>query len=474
LKVSIGTRLFLALVVSFFAITAVGVELVRWKLIDNFSAYPAIDELSDLAGLRAALSTSYQQHHDWSLVPADPAARRRWLREAWLQSLDDLSTASTPARSSADFSFSLPYRIGLLDSNGHYLAGAIASPWLIAMASIDTRRQALFVDGATVGYVVVSTSQNPDDALAVAFLIDQQENLLALAVVGVLLSVGVAALLAINFRWPIRQLLEGAQRLGGGQLDARLHLQRSDELGELAHTFNQLAAQLEAAERSRRQWVADTSHELRTPLSVLRGQLEALQDGIRSATPGNITLMLKQTDSLATLVDELYELARADVGQLRIAMTVADVWPLIQAEIDSFAVKFRGAGLAAIVGTPPVSTVVDCDPERIRQVVRNLLENCVRYTARGGRVEIDGAVLGHQLHIVIDDSAPGVPGGVHIRLGERFFRVESSRDRQFGGAGLGLALSRQIVEAHGGQLLFGPSPLGGLRVTIVLKLTGAS
>jgi len=115
---------------------------------------------------------------------------------------------------------------------------------------------------------------------------------------------------------------------------------------------------------------------------------------------------------------------------------------------------------------------VHCDVDRIGQVVTNLLENSVRYTATGGRIGVAGVVIGDELHIVIEDSAPGVPAPSLDHLGERFFRVEASRNRQLGGAGLGLALSRQILEAHAGRLEFGPSPLDGLRATIILKLEG--
>jgi two-component system sensor histidine kinase BaeS len=126
--------------------------------------------------------------------------------------------------------------------------------------------------------------------------------------------------------------------------------------------------------------------------------------------------------------------------------------------------------LQATLLPPDVRPSVPGDGERLRQVVSNLLENCVRYTAPGGRVELSGESTSGALCIRLDDSAPGVPEVSLERLGERFFRVEPSRSRQLGGAGLGLALSRQWVEAHGGQLAFAASPLGGLRVTLMLPL----
>lgn len=467
MKFSIGHRLFWAVLLCVAGAAMVGLELVRWTLFDNLSS-PAqhVNESARLGPLRDALAERYRQQHDWSFLPANGAQRKDWLREQWLQLQQ--SPAATPEM--LGLSPSLGYRIGLLDRNGKYLAGAIANRALIVFASIDTIRSSLLIDGEIVGYVVVATAQNPNDELAIAFLIQQQQDLAVIALVGVLLSALVAFLLATSFRRPIRQLVFGARRLENAQFDTRLEINRNDELGELAGTFNRLAAKLQDTEEHRRQWVADTSHELRTPLAVLRAQMESLQDGVRSATPENIALMLRQTLSLTSLVDTLYELARADIRQLPYNMAGIDVWQLVQEVLQSFTETFRRAQLTATAREPTTRAIVNCDRDRMRQVVTNLLENCVRYTAADGRIEVHGRVVGTALRICIDDAAPGVPEPALSRLGERFFRLEPSRNRQLGGAGLGLALSRQIVEAQGGRLEFSASPLGGLRAVIVLKV----
>ena len=466
MKVSIGSRLFLAIMLAVATVAAIGVQLVRWKLADNFAPHRSGDATDVPGELIDALSAQYRQHRSWSFLPADAAARDAWLRALVLRTPAAPGTQADNRPHAA----TMGYRVGLLDRHRHLLAGAIANPAIVAVASIDTVQRPLLVDGATVGYLRVATPQNPDDELAVAFLIQQQRNLLIIASIGVLLSALAAALLAAHFRKPIRRLVEGARLLGNGRLDTRLGTQRSDELGELADTFDRLAARLQDAERSRRQWIADTSHELRTPLSVLRGQIEALQDGVRTATPENIALMRRQVLSLTRLVDDLYELARADVGQRAYEKSPTDVWRLLLDVLDGFAEKLRAAGLVATVGAAPARSTIACDADRMRQVASNLLENCMRYTAAGGRIALSATVAGQELRIAIDDSAPGLDEASIDRLGERFFRAEPSRSRQLGGAGLGLALSRQMVEAHAGSLTFAPSPLGGLRATIVLPL----
>ncbi|MCC2963729.1 HAMP domain-containing protein, partial [Massilia sp. IC2-278] len=334
-------------------------------------------------------------------------------------------------------------------------------------------RRPILADGRTVGYLAVARSQGPTDALAYAFLEGLSASLWPIVGAGVLLSALAASLLALHFRRPIGRLALGAQALAEGRFDTRLAVERSDELGELAHHFNLLAARLDDAERSRRQWVADTSHELRTPLAVLRAQLEAIQDGVRQADPGHIAAMLRQVLALNRLIDELYALARADVGALECRQERVDLWALAEEEATGFGSRFAAAGLALDLQPPPSNTLVVADPDRMRQVLRNLLENSLRYTSAGGRVALSAQTTGRRLVLAVDDSAPGVPDDALARLGERFYRVDASRSRAGGGAGLGLALCRRLVEAQGGTLAFAHSPLKGLRVTINLPLEAA-
>jgi len=470
-KFSIAHRLFVAVLLSVMTVAVIGLEVVRWQLFGNHGEYADSGKTENvdrerLRSLGDALSERFRTRRDWSLLPSSDAHRRVWLREALLY----LPAKAPTAQDERLFSSNLGDRIGLLDRDKHYLAGVVANRLIIAFASIDTIEHRILVDGRTVGYLVVAKTQSRADELTVAFLLQQQRNLMLVAGIGVLLSALAAAGLAAHFRSPIRRLVTGARQLQAGRFDTRVGIRRRDELGELADTFDHLAARLADTERSRRQWVADTSHELRTPLSVLRGQLEALQDGVRTATPENIAIMLRQVLSLTRRVDELYELARADTGQMHYDQTANAIWPLVVDTTASFAEKFRVAGLVATVGLPPSRSLVLCDSERMRQVVTNLLENCVRYTAAGGRIDLHGEVVNDTLHVTIDDSAPGVPESAMGRLGERFFRADAQRSSALGGAGLGLALCRQILEAHGGRLEFGASPLGGLRARMVMTL----
>lgn len=465
MKLSIGYRLFLAIWLSILAVGVFGLELARWRLLNNFAEHRLDADTRFLDGLSAALEASYRMHRDWSFLPRDSAQRKTWLRDAYERSRGIVGLPE--GRSGAS---SVAYRIGLTDVHGQSLAGAVAWPLTVAFASIDRAARPLAVDGRPIGTLIVAYPQNPDDALAVAFLIDQQEHLAWALIAGLLLSIGVAWGLAAYVRWPIMRLVAGARRLESGRFDTRIKLPHVDELGELAQAFNRLAARLEEVECMRRQWIAETSHELRTPLAVLCAQMESFRDGVRAATPANLALMERQLHSLSRLVDDLHELARGDLGQARYERTRHDVWQIACEVFADFSARFESRGLRASIGAAPRRRVADCDPSRVRQVIANLLENSTRYTAAGGEVAMAGEVEGNDIRVIIDDSAPGVPALALDRLGERFFRLDGSRSRESGGSGLGLALCRQILAAHGGRLILAASPLGGLRATLVLPL----
>nr|WP_246443652.1 ATP-binding protein [Undibacterium amnicola] len=279
-----------------------------------------------------------------------------------------------------------------------------------------------------------------------------------------------ALLLALHFRRPIHKLVDGARALEQGHFETRLAVQRSDELGELATSFNQLAEKLAQAEQSRRQWVADTSHELRTPIAVLRAQLEALQDGVRPLNSDSLALMLRQVLSLNKLIDELYVLAKADIGTLQYQMQDMDIWTLLVEESAHFQERIHKAGLHLTVAAAPQDRRIEGDIERMRQVIHNLLENAVRYTTQGGHIRIQAHSDQQFLIMHIEDSAPEVPADALSKLGQRFYRLDSSRSREHGGSGLGLSLCCRIMEAHHADIEFSASELGGLHVKLRFKL----
>lgn len=354
-------------------------------------------------------------------------------------------------------------RVTLLDAAGEYLAGRVSE-------GEPSVHRAIEVGGQAIGYLVVARATRPSDAMSASFVYQLKQSLLVIVAASIALSALAAVLLAAHFRKPILRLADGARALADGHYATRLTETRSDELGDLAHSFNQLAEKLDQVEASRRQWVADTSHELRTPLSVLRAQLEAIQDGVRPASAEGTAAMLRQVLSLNKLIDQLYALARADVGQLDDQRQHVDVWQLVSEQADAFGEKFAAVRMSIDLGAAPDSCHVHADPDRLRQLLSNIFENCIRYCGNGARIEAHARQAGNDIEILVDDNGPGVPKAALPHLADRFYRVDGSRSREHGGAGLGLALCHRIVTNYGGQLLFARSPLGGLQVLVRLPL----
>jgi two-component system sensor histidine kinase BaeS len=249
----------------------------------------------------------------------------------------------------------------------------------------------------------------------------------------------------------------------------------TDELGQLARDFNSLALTLEKNEQARRQWVADISHELRTPLAVLRGEVEALQDGVRQTTPETLHSLHSEVMRLSRMVDDLHQLALSDVGALTYRKRKVNLGEELREAADSFRSGFAGKGIMLAADLPSAPAIdVFADPERLHQLFNNLLDNSLKYTEAGGRLDIRLETGEGVASIHFMDSAPGVPEAEIGRLFDRLYRVESSRSRATGGAGLGLAICRNIVEAHEGTITAKPSPLGGVWITVVLPVAGGS
>lgn len=285
----------------------------------------------------------------------------------------------------------------------------------------------------------------------------------------VLISTVVAMVFARRISRPLKNLAEGAQALAAGDYSRTLPIQSRDEVGQLCQSFNQLAQALAANEKLRALWIADVSHEMRTPLSVIKVQIEAMQDGIRPTNQDNLGLLYNKVVDLNTLIDDLFELSLSDIGALTYNKKKIVVNTLLQQCIEVFQIKAQNAQLTlADSSRCDEDLILSADPKRLQQLFYNLFENATRYTHPGGRIEVN---LSHQpgaVTITLDDSEPGVPAAQTQQIFERLYRVEHSRSRATGGAGLGLAICKNIVEAHQGTISAQQSPLGGLRICVTL------
>lgn len=344
-------------------------------------------------------------------------------------------------------------RLSLYDVDQHFIVGEPSDQPLSF--------RPILVNDKVVGYLGLKPVLDQEDALSINFFSNQKRYLLLVYIFTTLVSLLAALLMATYFKKPIQRLLYATRELTNGHYQHHVKVNRNDELGDLSMQLNQLAEILHQHEHSRQQWVADTSHELKTPLAVLQAQIEAMQDGIRQASPEHLTAMMRQVSSLKKLTQDLADLAQADALQLTCYFSEIDPWDVVQQEVENFKSNFEQAKLSVkIEGS---GRLISLDRDRFKQIVVNLLSNSVRYTEAGGELHIHSQQDDDTWTLYIDDSPLGMSDAQLARLGERFYRVDDSRTRSTGGTGLGLALSCKIAQALGAELRFEHSPLGGLR-----------
>jgi len=362
----------------------------------------------------------------------------------------------------------LAARLLLVDANDQYVVGnpdvPAGSPFVPVMAH-----------GAIVGRLLLAPLPKLRGDLDLSFAQTQLHHALLMACTVLLGALLLSWLLARWLLAPIRALSAGSRALVAGQFATRVPATRSDELGALAEDFNQLASTLEKNRDARRRWGADIAHELRTPVGILRGEIQALQDGIRKVGPETLASLHTECDRLAGLVEDLYQLSLSDAGALAYRFEPLDLGDLLREVVQSHAGAMQDAGMELTLdASPMVNLPVQGDVQRLMQLFGNLLRNCIRYTTAPGKVRIVARRVGSDCLVEIEDTAPGVPEAALAHLFDRLYRVESSRSREFGGAGLGLAICRNIALAHEGHIVASSSSMGGLCVGLRLPLaTGA-
>ena len=357
-------------------------------------------------------------------------------------------------------------RLFLLDENRVRIAGAeIADPDTAAL-------QELRLDGQVIGWIGFTPMGSFVPPEAQHFLDGQVRITIISLAVALLVASALAYLLARNVSRPVRELGRTIRRLSGGEYEARAPAAVHDEMGRLAAHVNQLAESLEKNRTARQRWMADIAHELRTPISVLKGEIEALADGVRQADQRMAASLAEEINHLASLVDDLQALALADAGALDLRMEQVDFSALLSQSAEVFRNRFdsRDVSLSVESGS---GVILTGDAHRLRQLVHNLLENSCRYVEQGGRVSL---ILesGAEVCLTLQDSGPGVSDEQLGRLFDRFYRVEGSRARLTGGSGLGLSICRNIVEAHGGEIRAEHSPHGGLLIRVELPSRSGS
>ena len=329
----------------------------------------------------------------------------------------------------------------------------------------------VLIKGQTVAMVrLLKPIPVPDDVDA-RFLVAQYAGIAGVAVVLLLLALVGAGWVASRWVRPLLAVQEATGRIARGEFGYRLSDSRSDEIGDVMRNVNDMAEGLAQLESARRRWIADMSHELRTPLAALRGEIEALVDGVRPLTAEAALSLREEVVHLGSLVDDLHLLAMSDLNALPCYFEETDAAGIFQRVRQRFGLRAQQAGLTLELEDAPTSPVpVRWDARRIEQLLGNLVDNSVRYTDAPGRVALNLTVDSGRVCIEIDDTAPGVPASDLERVFEPLYRADTARSRHSGGSGLGLAICHAIVTAHRGSIRATASPLGGLRIHIELPM----
>jgi two-component system sensor histidine kinase BaeS len=302
------------------------------------------------------------------------------------------------------------------------------------------------------------------------FLDSVHQYLLLASVVALVLAGVVSYLLTQWMLRPLHQMSQTIQRMSEGDRAARAATSSGDELGDLAHAFNQMADHLEQIEHLRQNMVIDVAHELRTPLTNVRGYIEGLRDQVVAADEATLSVLEKEVMRLVVLVEDLLTLARADAAELDLRRQPMDLHELIRDVVHQFEPQLRARGLRLELAFPDGSDplAVKADRQKLAAVIRNVLANAVRYSRDGTTVSIETAKQPDGLLTSITNHGDPIDAGDLPYIFERFYRGEKSRSRDSGGAGIGLAIVKRLIEAHGGTVGARSSAVDGTTIWFTL------
>lgn len=405
-----------------------------------------------------ALERYYQRRGSWQDIEHN--------FEAFLESRGGPSLGMHRGRNQMDGPIN--QRLRLFDQEGELLldtAGADSG----GRASSEALEQAipLEVENQVVGYLLTDRRLQFTPAHEQTLLTRLNRSALAAAIIAGVVALVLALLLAYRLLHPVQDLTQAATHMAKGDLSQRVPVRGDDQLATLGRTFNTMADSLEQAEHRRKALTADIAHELRTPLAVQRAHLEALQDGIYDLTPENLAAIQEQNQVLTRLVEDLRTLALADAGELALERTPTDLAALLERVVARFSPQAGEGDVNLSLVLEESNLTRSLDPQRIEQILNNLLSNAIRYTPEGGTIYIRLFTEGDDVLITVRDTGPGIPDEALPHLFDRFYKVDKSR-RQHSGTGLGLSIARNLAQAHGGDLSASNHPRGGAVFTLRL------
>ncbi|EIJ33736.1 ATP-binding protein [Thiothrix nivea] len=489
ISLSIRTKLFIAIFLACLLTIGGVAGVVQFKFKRSFLDYLNEQENRSLTQLETRLISTYETSGDWSALDKNrylwDSLLRTAMRSSFFPANGDAGDGEMADEPRPPPPFREEHKIGgLPPPRSHFMQrmDRFASRIVLLDAGHKLVRGSsrlgtpdnlheLKSQGKIVGYLGIYRRQRLTEKVDVEFADRLQRmlwviGLLALPVTGLL-----AFLFARHLGQPIQTLRNGARQLTDGNYALRMKVSGRDELADLTRDVNRLAERLQQNEASRKQWIADIAHELRTPLSILRGEIEALQDGVNQPDTSTFASLHQEVSHLERLVGDLYDLSMSDSGALSYHKEATDIIALLRETLALHSSQLHEQELQVdtiCIALTPIH--IQGDPQRLQQLFKNLLENSLRYTDKPGQLRVSSNVENGWIDIVFEDSAPGVPDEALPRLFDRLYRVEGSRNRATGGAGLGLSICRNIVAAHDGEISAAHSALGGVEIRVRLPL----
>lgn len=438
-------RLWVRLSLAFMVVTLVGVAtvalLVDWQADRQFRQYLGIQQAVTQSGLVEALAAHYDAAGSWQGVEA----------------VFSNANLSAGAGNGAGRGGRQP--LMLADVNGQIIFDAQSSRTGTQLSNSEWDAAiTVALDGSPVGYLVFSTpGRSNANALTPAdqaFLTQLRNTLLIATLIAGIVGVSLGLLISWTLTAPLNRLAEAARAFAAHRWSGPLKPAGTDEVAEVTRAFNDMAESIRRAEQLRRNLMADISHELRTPLTVLQGNMRALLDGVYPLQASEIATLYDETRLLSRLVDDLRDLALAEAGHQKFTPRSTDVGQVLKTTVENFGVVAEAGQVTLNLEVPEDLPPVYVDPERLEQILRNLISNALRHTPTDGRVTARAGYIAstRMLEVEISDTGEGIPDDELPLVFERFYRGDKSRSRAKGGSGLGLAIAKSWVEAMGGRI----------------------
>lgn len=326
------------------------------------------------------------------------------------------------------------------------------------------------IDGETVGYVILIGDIPGRDLLGEAYLARFNQLLLAASAGATVIALVLSVVFARSLSNPLREIAAAIQSVSRGKLDQQVPVRSKDEIGQVAEAFNQMSAQLVRANQLRRQMTADIAHELRTPLMVIVGYLGSLREGLIRPSEERFAIMHEEAVHLQRLIDDLRTLSLADAGELSLNLQDVSATGLLERTIAAFQQQAAQQNVTLTMQPGPNMVLLKADPDRIFQVLSNLVSNALRFTPEGGQITLHTHFTHNHASISVTDTGSGIDAEHLPHIFERFYQADASRHDESSESGLGLAIARSIVEAHGGSISANSTIGEGTTITLQVPI----